>query len=386
MIYLDYAATTPMSDTALNAYVKSARQYFGNANSMHDLGGEAEQVVQFCKKQLGEFIGAQSDNIHLTSGGSMGNWLGIEHLKQQAEGNHVILSAGEHNSIRQTEAAFRQVGYQVSVIPFNSNGVIDLERLNEVLNEQTAIVCVQHSNGEIGTLQPIEQISKLCAEYQALLHVDAVQSFGKVDLSNIADLVDSLSVSSHKVYGPKGVGFLYLKDHPKYDSASMAQKWLRGNTVDVPSVVAMTSACEEAVERIEEEHHNQSQLRALFKESLIEPNVIQFFEGEKSIQLPSIIGMAIEHMEGQYVMLECNRHNIAISTGSACDVRYQQSANAMNALQMGEETARQFFRISFGRYTTYDEVKQLAACLNTLIETNVLNEVNSDGQPTIVER
>ncbi|NIK12240.1 IscS subfamily cysteine desulfurase [Alkalibacillus almallahensis] len=372
MIYLDYAATTPMSDTALNAYVKSARQYFGNANSMHDLGSEAEQVVQVCKKQLGQFVGAESDQIYFTSGGSMGNWLALEHLKQQAVGDHVILSAGEHNSLRQMEETFRQEGYQVSVVPFNSNGVIDLDHLNEVLSEKTAIVCVQHSNGEIGTLQPIEQISKLCADYQALLHVDAVQSFGKVDLSKISDYVDSLAVSSHKIYGPKGAGFIYLKEHPKYDPASMAQKWLKGNTVDVPSVVAMTSACEEAVERIEEERHYQSHLRTLFKESLIEPSAIKFFEGEKSIQLPSIIGMAIERMEGQYVMLECNRHNIAISTGSACDVRYQQSANAMNALQMDDETARQFFRISFGRYTTYDEVKQLAACINTLIETNVL--------------
>ncbi|GAA0458295.1 IscS subfamily cysteine desulfurase [Alkalibacillus silvisoli] len=374
MIYFDYAATTPMSNTALTAYTEAARKYFGNANSIHDCGTEAQQVLHLCKQKVSTYIGATPEQIHFTSGGSESNLLAIEYLKQQTVGKHIILSAGEHNSIRQTEDKLINEGYEVSIVYFNEQGVMDLEMLYELTRDDTAFISVQHINGEIGTIQPIDEISIWCQENHIKLHVDAVQSFGKIDLTQIANQVDSLSVSGHKIYGPKGIGLLYLKETPIYEP-SLFQFVLKGNTVDIPSVVAFTASCEESVHLLKQEVVQMEQLRQTFKQSLNYKEYIRFFEAEEENQLASIIGMAIERMDGQYVMLECNRHNFAISTGSACDVRYQKMTNTMEALQVGEETARQFFRISFGRYTTESNIRSLAKCLNDLIQSQVISGV-----------
>ncbi|MDV2580920.1 IscS subfamily cysteine desulfurase [Alkalibacillus haloalkaliphilus] len=374
MIYLDYAATTPMSETALTAYTEAAQKYYGNANSIHDYGTEAYQIVQLCKQKLSSFIGANETQVYLTSGGSESNLLAIEHLKEITEGHHIIISAGEHNSIRQTEEKLKNEGYEVSVVYFDQDGVININNLKRLIRKDTAIVCTQHINGEIGTIQPIEEISKLCRQNNIKLHVDAVQSFGKLDLTDTASLVDSLSISSHKIYGPKGIGLLYLKEQPR-QTQTLAHFILKGNTIDIPSVVAFTAACEEAVILLEDEAKDMAKLRNVFKQSLDHEQYVHFFESEKGNQLDSIVGMAIERMDGQYVMLECNRNNFAISTGSACDVRYEKKTNTMIALQVDDETARQFFRVSFGRYTTEADVISLAQYLDHLIETEVISEV-----------
>ncbi|MFD1390441.1 cysteine desulfurase family protein [Alkalibacillus flavidus] len=374
---MDYAATTPMSDVALNAYGDAARTYFGNTNSLHDAGTEAAQVYEWCRQQIGHYVGADGDHIYFTSGGSASNQLAVSHWMSREDGQHVIMSAGEHNSVQTMRASLEHEGFRVSIIPFRPDGRIDLEKLNDAISEDTALVCVQHVNGEMGSIQPIHDVADLCRRYHAKLHVDAVQSFGKLDLSKMANDVDSLAVTSHKLYGPKGVGALYLRDKPKTA--------LTTNTIDLPSVVAFTAASEEAVTNIEQEEARFQSLRQTFKRELMYPDYVRWFEAGDQEQLPSIVGMAIHHMDGQYVMLECNRQNIAISTGSACDSRYEQHAHVTRALQMDDETARQFFRVSFGRYTTHDDVKKLAACLNELIELNVLDEVNSDGQPTTVQ-
>ncbi|MDQ0350954.1 cysteine desulfurase [Alkalibacillus filiformis] len=374
MIYFDYAATTPMSETALTAYTEAAQKYYGNANSIHDYGTEAYQIVEFCKRKVSSYLGATEMQVYFTNGGSESNLIAIEHLKAITEGNHIIISAGEHNSIRQMEEKLENEGYEVSIVYFNEDGVIDINELSQLLRKDTAFVCAQHINGEIGTVQPIEEISKLCQQYNVKLHVDAVQSFGKLDLSNIADQVDSLSISSHKIYGPKGIGLLYLKEQPR-QTQTLSHFILKGNTVDVPSIVAFTAACEEAVALLEEDARHMANLRSVFKRSLDHEQYVHFFESEKGNQLDSIVGMAIERMDGQYVMLECNRNNFAISTGSACDVRYEKKTNTMSALQVDDETARQFFRISFGRFTTEADVISLAQYLDHLIETEVISEV-----------
>ncbi|WP_194840809.1 IscS subfamily cysteine desulfurase [Filobacillus milosensis] len=361
MIYFDYAATTPMSNEALKAYIEVAQKYYGNTNSLHDLGAQSEQLLEQCKGTLANLIGGEREGIYFTNGGSESNMLGIKLLLNQDNRKHIIISTAEHNSNHQITRFLELEGYKVSHIPFTRNGQIDIDFLKYEITNDTALVIVQHINGEIGTIQPINEVAEICKRHDIFLHVDCVQSFGKIDLKNISPVVDSLSVSSHKIYGPKGIGFLYTNHQP---TTSLEQLILHGNTYDLPGIVSFTVAANEAIELMESEKKQLIELREAFIEQL-EPikEFITIYENKNQKQLPSIIGMAIEGIEGQWVMLECNRQGYAISTGSACDVKYNQTPNTLRALQEDEIKAKGFFRISFGRQTNMNQVKELGRFL-----------------------
>ncbi|WP_194841615.1 IscS subfamily cysteine desulfurase [Sporosarcina obsidiansis] len=370
MYYFDYAATTPLHPEAAKVYVSIAQQQFGNTTSLHDVGGIAHTVLRHCREQLATLLDVQSEGIYFTSGGTESNSLALISLAYAArqKGNHIILSAAEHPSLHSAAAYLTQQGFTITTISFTANGFIDLEELTLALTEQTIVVSIQHCNPEIGTIQPIRLVHDIVKAKGILLHSDCVQSFGKLNIREITPFVDSLSVSSHKIYGPKGVGALYidprLRTVPLFPGA-VQEKGFRGGTVNVPGIAAFLTAAELTEKTADLEYFRG--LRKTFFDSL-NPNKMLFtFFGtdQETEQLPHIIGLRVNRSEGQLIMLELNRRGFAVSTGSACQVGQQQTSTTMGAMKIPDHESKGLVRISFGQSSNPHTVLGLA---NTLVE------------------
>ncbi|MGE8206098.1 IscS subfamily cysteine desulfurase [Heyndrickxia sp. NPDC080065] len=372
MIYFDYSATTPIDHEALEVYYQLSTQAYGNTNSLHDIGTKAENILQLCRNELADILTVPMASIYFTSGGTESNLLSIISLAktQEHHGKHIITSMGEHSSVHSAMKYLMDNGFEISEIAFNQDGIVDLELLQKNIREDTILVSVQHVNSEIGTIQPIREIANLVQDRGILFHCDCVQSFGKLELTSIIPYIDCLTVSSHKIYGPKGVGAVYINPsvyvNPVFPGFHHEQGF-RGGTINLPGIASFVTAAKK-----ESQHGNQlehySTLRKIFLDELAlkqdKFTIYQSFDLQK--QLPHIIGLGLNGIEGQYVMLECNRNGFAISTGSACHVGQQKPSNTMNALGIPYNKAKEFIRISMGKNTTTTDLKALAAFLNNL--------------------
>ncbi|MBY0123939.1 IscS subfamily cysteine desulfurase [Bacillus sp. S/N-304-OC-R1] len=366
MKYFDYAATCPLDPDAANTYLKAATEYYGNSQSLHDFGSHASSLLENCRSELAYLLQVEKEGIYFTSGGTESNYLAIHALLTtgKKDGKHIITSIAEHSSIHSTlEKLISEQHYEVTALPLNGHGLIDLEELKAVIRAETVLIIIQHGNSEIGSIQPLEEIGKLCKENDILFHSDCVHTFGKIDLRTVALLVDSLSISGHKFYGPKGTGALYLNPYlncqPLFPNVSH-ERGFRPGTVDVPSITAMTVAAQKAYKNLDSNTAHFEHLRRTLLKSL-EPISHQctIYNCIQSNQLPSTIGIRIKGIEGQLMMLECNRRGFAISTGSACQVGMQSISKTMNAMGITGKEAKEFIRISFGRDTSVAETEEL---------------------------
>ncbi|WNS74441.1 IscS subfamily cysteine desulfurase [Bacillus sp. DTU_2020_1000418_1_SI_GHA_SEK_038] len=370
MKYFDYAASCPLDKEAAETFVKAATQYYGNSQSLHDTGSDASSLLENCRSGWANLLQVQKEGIYFTSGGSEGNFLAVHALLTAAKkkGKHIITSMAEHSSIHSTlEKLVNDHHYEVSAVPLDSNGIVDLNQLRSTIREDTVLITIQHGNSEIGTLQPLEEISMLCKKNQILFHSDCVHTFGKTDFSKMALLADSLSISGHKFFGPKGTGAVYINPHlhwmPYYPKTSH-ERGFRLGTVNVPGIAAMTVAAQKADKNLENNTNHYQQLRKTLLHAL-EPIQDQYiiYGSDHNQQLPSTIGMSLKGIEGQYVMLECNRMGFAVSTGSACQVGMQTISKTMNAMGIAGKEAKEFIRISFGWNTTEADTEALGKAL-----------------------
>ncbi|QTN01259.1 aminotransferase class V-fold PLP-dependent enzyme [Sediminibacillus dalangtanensis] len=372
MIYMDHAATTPPREEALQMYVEVSKNFFGNSSSLHDMGTQANQLLENCRNQLGNLLHAEKDGIYFTSGGSESNVLALQSLIEanNHKGNHLITTRIEHSSILHFFARMETFGYEVTYLPVDSNGLIDLEELKEAIREETILASIQHGNGEIGTIQPIKAIGSLLHAQGVLFHSDCVQTFCKQPLA-LADLpIDSISVSSHKVYGPKGVGAVYINPSVPFRALlpdTTHEKGFRPGTVNVPGIAAFVTAAELLHEEMTANQERYKQLRSAFIELLSDKSSNVVIEGGAREHLPHILGVRFPGIQGQYVMLECNRNGLAISTGSACSSGQQDPSKTIKAIGRTDEQALEFIRFSFGRETTKAEITEAARILNTLL-------------------
>ncbi|MFS0576337.1 IscS subfamily cysteine desulfurase [Sporosarcina sp. 179-K 3D1 HS] len=366
MYYFDYAASTPLLPAASEVFYTLSERCFGNTSSLHEFGGEAQNMLAYARNELAGMLGVEADGIYFTGGGTEGNLLTLISLAKanRHRGSHLIMSAGEHPSVDSAMDYLKMEGFSVTTVPFGNDGILDLDLLEQAIQEETILLSVQHINPEIGTIQPIEEIAGLIAGRGILFHSDCVQSFGKVDVRPLANWVDAMTVSSHKVYGPKGVGAVYI--HPKHRFSPVFpgvvhEGGFRGGTVNVPGIAAFVTAAKTAIDE-ESENLLYHSLRQAFYDKI--KNIKEFFTiyeaSEPEKQLPQIIGLGIKRVEGQLIMLELNRHGFAISTGSACQVGQQHASKTMVAMKIDPQIAKEFIRISFGRDTTVESVELLA--------------------------
>lgn len=369
MRYFDYAATCPLDEDVGQIYIKASSQFYGNSQSLHDVGDQARQLLENCRLELAHLLGVEHQGIYFTSGGSESNFLAIESLLNGCKkiGNHIIIGAAEHASIHSTIARLATSGYEITKLPFNQDGLISLEQFEKAITKETVLAVIQHGNSEIGTIQPLIDIRAICKQNDVLLHSDCVQTFGKIDIRSVTSLVDSFSISGHKIYGPKGTGAVYLRPQIQWEPVfpnTTHEKGFRPGTVNVPGIAAMTAAAQKIHHHLDLKSSHYNKLRQMFIDSL-NPirHLLKIHGSTGEQQIPCIIGMNIKGIEGQWVMLECNRKGFAISTGSACHSGMQSPAKTMTALGFEGKEAKEFFRISLGDKTSEDDLIDLSKAL-----------------------
>lgn len=379
MIYLDYAATTPMIEEALETFVSASKNYFGNERSLHDTGSNASLLLEACRKQLAAFLNASPASIYFTSGGTESNILGIQTLLKSTkkQGRHILTTSLEHSSISNYVKVLEEQGYEVSYIPVNKNGIVSIEMIEKEIRDDTILGIFQHVNSEIGAIQPIKEIANLFKPLNIMLHCDCVQSFGKLEIHVSEFDVSSISISSHKLYGPKGVGALYLNPkltcQPIYPGTSH-ESGIRPGTVNVPAIASFVTAAGHIINTCKQEQQRYLSLKQVFRNEFKDVQNLVRFEGSDEDCIPNIIGMRIIGLEGQFVMLECNRHQFAISTGSACAIGMQKPSDTMLAIGRNTHEAKQFFRISIGKYTKEEDLIKLASVLKFIMKQNFTTE------------
>ncbi|MAO66393.1 MAG: cysteine desulfurase [Balneola sp.] len=371
MIYLDHAATTPISDKALEVYLNVARHYFGNPSSMHDEGSSAEQILEASKKTLAVTLNARPKDVFFTSGASESSFLAIYSLLKARDGKHIITTPIEHSSVRNIFIKLEREGYEVSTVSVDEFGQVDLGELRSLVREDTALASVQHVNSEIGTIQDLEAIGKFLHSKNILLHSDCVQSFGRIPLNINSLNVDALSISGHKIYGPKGVGAVWMNPKanwkPVFPDSDNQHKFKPG-TSDVPSIAAFATAAKQVTQNSPKEQERIGSFRKkLITELQQLPFECEILEHAEH-KVPNILGLRFPGMEGQFLMLECNQAGLAISTGSACQVGSEKPNKTMTAIGKSEQEAREFIRLSFGKENSEEQISQIIQKMNVILE------------------
>lgn len=372
MIYLDYAATTPMSDTALAVYTEANKNFFGNSQSLHDHGYRAKQILEMARQEIAGIINGNKEGVYFTSGGSESNTLAVLSLLSSPTllGKHLITTEPEHSSSYHLFLKLQEEGYDVTFLPINQDGQICMEQLEKAIRKDTVLAAIQHANSEIGTIQPLKQIGEILHDNGVLFHTDCVQTFAKLPI-NVKELhIDSLSLSSHKVYGPKGVGACYINPNVKWNpliAGTSHERGFRPGTVNVPGILSFAQAAKETADKWETENSRLKKLRNKLVSGIINSGWPIKIEGSEE-GLSHILSFRAEGMEGQYLMLECNRNGLAISTGSACQVGMQSPSRTMMSLGRSNIEAKQLVRISLGMYTTENEVEKTVTILNQIFK------------------
>ncbi|TDL30637.1 aminotransferase class V-fold PLP-dependent enzyme [Jeotgalibacillus sp. S-D1] len=373
MIYLDYAATAPMKEEAIQTYIEAVRRYPGNPSSLHDSGSEAEDLFEQCKEKLADLLHGDKKGIYFTSGGSESNDLAIRSIaKGNAErGRHIITTKLEHPSVLSAFAALEEDGFQVTYLPVDEHGLVSLSSIENSLSEQTILVALQHVNHEIGTTQAIKDIGLFLKSRGIILHCDCVQSFGKLPIDVKELNIDSLSISSHKVGGPKGVGAVYINPSIHWKSVyhhATHQKGFRPGTINVPGIASFITAASISIDEMDKYHSHYVSLKEHWS-NLIRP-YSSSLKIEGMCQLPSIIGMTSNCFQGQFLMLECNRRQLAVSVGSACHIGQQNPATTITAIGKSIDEANRFIRISLGPNTVTHHLDLLFNALLPYLKTN----------------
>lgn len=364
MIYMDYAATSPMSNKALEAYCEVAKRYYGNSASLHDLGGQANYFVEQARAIVARKLGVKSDGIIFTGSGTEGNLLSILSLALASKkGKHIISSQAEHTSVHAALNTLEKMGYSVTKLPLQLDGCIQVNQVREAIKEDTALITIQHVNSEIGSIQPVEEIALIANSQNIFFHVDCVQSFCKLPTTSFGANVDAITISAHKIGGPKGCGAIFVNPQIRVPSLTPGvthERGLRGGTLDTPAIVAFATA----IENYHFERQHYELLRQYLQSHL--PPACRLIECVR--QLPNICGLMMDKVEGQYVLLKLNEAGICISTGSACDIHSESGTKAIISMGYTMEEARQFFRISFGPTTTFEEINQLTFALSNILK------------------
>jgi cysteine desulfurase len=374
MIYLDYAATTPMSEEALTVYQQAAKQYYGNSMSLHNIGTEAGDLLNKAREQIAKVLNVKEDGIYFTSGGSEANYLAIASLAKahSHKGKHLITTQLEHKSVLNTFDLLKEEGFTVSYVSVDPFGRVDPSELQNLIQSGTILVSIGHGNGEIGTIQNIEKIGELLDQQGILFHSDCVQTFGKLPIDAAKAKLSSVSISSHKIYGPKGTGACYIDPLINWKAQipnTTHEKGFRQGTVDVPAIAAFATAAAECDLNRQHETNRMYELRNLLISRIMESDLVIEIEADCEDVLPHIVGMRIRGMEGQYAMLEFNRLGVAVSTGSACKVGQHSPSKTLTAIGRTETEAHELVRLSLGKLTTKEDINQAFECLLKMYES-----------------
>lgn len=369
MIYFDNNATTPI-DPRVKEKIKEVLELFGNPSSLYPIGKKVRDMIEEVREEVANFIGAKRDEIFFTSSGSeANNWAIRGVLEANPDKDSIFVSSIEHPSIIELCKYLEKKHGKVYYIPVDRYGVVDIDFIEKNLNERTAIVSVMHANNEIGTIQPIREISKICKRKGIIFHSDAVQTLGKIKV-NVDDLgVDLLSGSAHKIYGPKGVGFLYIRKGTSINSIihGEQEKKMRGGTENVIGIIAMGKAVSILKEEMEKTHKTIKELSQKIVNSLKNIDGVHF-NGHPENRLNSTINVSIEGIDGEALLMALATKDIYVSTGSACSEGKEGPSHVLKAIGLSDELAESTIRISLGKFNTHECVEEFLKIFEKMVK------------------
>ncbi len=361
VIYLDHASTTPTDPEVVSAMLPWFTEQYGNPSTVYSLGLTAAQAVQNARESLAGHLGASPEEIYFTSGGTESdNWaiLGAASAHHK-KGRHLVTSAIEHHAVLETVEYLEKLGYEVTRVPVDGSGLVDPDGVRKAIRPDTVLVSVMHANNEVGTIQPIAEIGKITREAGVLLHVDAVQTAGKQPL-DVEELgVDLLSVSAHKLYGPRGVGLMYLRKRTRIDPllhGGGQERGRRAGTHNTPGIIGMAKAFDLAAESMSDDAVREGALRDRLWSGLSESIEAIHLNGDLVHRLPGNLNVRVEGIEGEAMILMLDMEGICVSSGSACTTGSLEPSHVLLAMGIPAENAHGSLRITLGRSTTPEDI------------------------------
>lgn len=373
-IYLDNAATTPMHTAVVATMFEAMKEDFGNPSSVHQFGRKAHGKLEVARSQIAKSIGAKETEIFFTSGGTEGDNYAIMQTAflRKEFGKHLITTAVEHHAVLHTMEFLETQGFEVTYLSVDDTGQIDLDELKAALRPDTILVSIMFANNEIGTIYPINEIGAILSEHQAYFHTDAVQAYGCLDIDVKELNVNFLSVSAHKISGPKGVGFLYMKEAtplPPLMHGGDQETKKRAGTENLPGIIGFSQAVRLlSSDQKEKNALHYEELRTQLLNALAAENIEFEVNGDASQRLPHILNLWIKGIPNDLLLVHLDLMGIAISTGSACTAGNVEPSHVLSAMYGTKNPLiKESIRISFGKQTTSDEITYLASCLNKIV-------------------
>ena len=373
-VYADNAATTKISDEVLNAMVPFLKENYGNPSSLYSVGQSAKAEIEKSRETIAKCINANASEIYFTSGGSESdNWairgFVLKNIKKHPEKNHIITSAFEHHAVLHTVQALEKQGFDVTYLPVHKDGIIKPDELEAAINEHTALVTIMFANNEIGTIQPVKEIAQICKKHGVVFHTDAVQAVGNVKI-DVKDLgVDMLSMTGHKIHGPKGCGALFVKkgillENLIYGGAQEKNK--RAGTENTASIIGFAKAVELATNNVDDHVEKLTKLRNYFIENALKIDR-SILNGSLEHRLPGNINMCFEGIEGESLLLSLDLCGISASSGSACTSGSLDPSHVLLAIGLPHEIAHGSLRISLSDYNTKEDIDYILENLAPII-------------------
>ena len=389
-IYLDHNATTPMDPRVLEAMLPYFVENFGNAASRnHSFGWQAEEAVDYAREQIAQLIGADPKEIIITSGATEGDNLGIKGVFEMYanKGNHIITCTTEHKAVLDTCKHLEKLGAEVTYLEVQPDGLIDLKQLEAAMKPTTILVAIMYANNEIGVIQPVKEIGAIAKKHGALFFTDAVQAVGKIPVDVIADGIDIMAFTAHKMYGPKGVGALYVRrKNPRVKVTAQMdggghERGMRSGTLNVPGIVGFGKAAEVARLDMAADTERISKLRDKLENALTQIEE-SYVNGNPAHRLPHVSNISFKYVEGEGLMMGFNK-DIALSSGSACTSASLEPSYVLKALGLGDDLAHSSLRFGLGRNTTEEQIdftiKAVTDTVLKLREMSPLWEMFKDG-------
>jgi len=371
-IYLDYAATTPTHPKVRKAMLPYFTDAFGNPSSIHSYGQEAKGALEEARDKVAALIGARSEEVVFTSGGTEADNLAIKGVAyaNEPKGNHIITSSIEHHAVIETGKFLERRGFRVTYLPVDKYGLVDPDDVKRAITDKTILISVMHANNEVGTIEPIAEIGRIAKEAGIYFHTDAVQAVGHIPV-NVNELgVDLLSMSAHKLYGPKGVGALYIRKGTKlipFMHGGEQERRRRASTENVPGIVGFGRAVELAQQEMTEEAERLAYLRDQLIKGLLERIDHTRLNGHPRMRLPNNVNISVDYVEGESMLLNLDLEGICASTGSACSSSSLEPSHMLLALGLPPEQAHGSLRFSLGKWTTEEEIGRVLEILPPIV-------------------
>ncbi len=389
-VYLDHNATTPCDPRVVEAMIPYFTQNFGNAASRnHPFGWQAEEAVDYAREQVAKLVGADPKEIIFTSGATEGDNLAIKGVFEMyaSKGNHIITCNIEHKAVLDTCKHIEKEGGEVTYLKVKPNGLIDLAELEAAIKPTTILIAIMYANNEIGTVNPVKEISAIARKHGVLFFSDAVQAVGKIPVDVNKDGIDLMAFTAHKMYGPKGVGALYVRrKNPRVKVTAQMdggghERGMRSGTLNVPGIVGFGKACELAMNEMKQDAERLSKLRDKLENALLSIEEA-YLNGDKEHRLPHVSNISFKYVEGEGLLMGFNK-NIALSSGSACTSASLEPSYVLKALGLGDDLAHSSLRFGLGRFTTEEQIdftiEQVTNTVNKLRDMSPLWEMYKEG-------